>query len=396
MHRIETIRFLLKGDSSPHHFFGKRVPLHLINVLTQPRKTFEEIEILAEDIVRRNLLHPLIVVCFENEHCQEYLEVLNLLWQTNYQANDLLSATEESAKSFYILLAGERRYRACRYLQEVGCESCRREFGQGGCYERHFGDECIDVRLCINVSPLEALFIQTSENIHMRVSPHEEARFYNQLFQLVREAEPTYPLSRFAREVGRSEEKIREAVKFCLLPPEIQVFVEKGQLPYGIACEIARLHNLGFNEKKLEWWVMRALTGNYKISEFRELVTNYLRTHNSSQTSLFEIFSQEQRKQLEAPHFRQVVERRIVMALWSWIYYFSRVNTLFLEGKIGKKDSPFSERSPLRIFRRLIEEEKRLLPHLQTFLPGKEYEKSKGTLREAEKLITQLEEVAQE
>lgn len=340
-----TIR---KENSQPYHFKGARIPLTDINVLLQPRRTFEEIEILAEDIATKNLLHPLTIARFNRENCQRYLDVINLLWGTSYRVEELVSVNQKDKEIFYIILAGERRFRACKYLREVGCERCHEKFGPGGCYKRHFGNERVDARLCVNISPLEALFLQASENIHMRVPPHEEARFYYELFQLIRKAEPNYSVSRFARQVGRSPETLREAIKFCLLPVQIQEFVVKGQIPYGIACEIARLHaQTDMNDKALGWWVLRAITGNYKVPDFREMVTRYLVEHNSGQISLF---SPEQEKQLERFHFRRVVERQFIMAIWNFIYYFNRALILFSEGKLGKKDSPFSERSPVRIY----------------------------------------------
>jgi hypothetical protein len=382
-----TIR---KENFHPHHYQGARIPLDVINVLLQPRRTFEEIETLAEDIATKNLMHPLLVARFNPERCQRYLEVINLLWGTTYQITELVSVLERDEETFYILLAGERRLRACKYLQEVGCEYCREKFGPGGCYKRHFGDQRVDVRLCVDISPLEALFIQASENIHMRVPPHEEARFYSELFHLVKQVKPDYPLSQFARQVGRSPETVREAIRFCLLPKEIQDFVAKGQISYGIACEIARLHTqLDMDERALRWWALRAITGNYKVPEFREMVSKFLQEHNSGQISLF---GEAEEKQLRRFYFRRVVERQFIMAIWNFIYYFTRVLFLFQTGKLGKKDSPFSEKSPLRIYRKLIEIAENLLPHFWDLLRKEEREKAQKIFQETQRVISRLEE----
>jgi hypothetical protein len=207
----------------------------------------------------------------------------------------------------------------------------------------------------------------------------------------VKEIDPNYPVSRFARQVGRSPETVREAIKFCLLPSGIREYVEKGQIPYGMACEVGRLQQAGLKEKELEWWVLRALTGNYKVPEFRKLVTDFLHNCNSGQISLLDIFTEEQRKELEKPHFRMVVERHTIMAIWSWIYYFERVLDLFERDKLGKRDSPFSVRSPVRVFRTLIDREKQLLPHWQGLLPTKTYQEAEDTIRRAEEVLSQLE-----
>ena len=68
---------------------------------------------------------------------------------------------------------------------------------------------------------------------------------------------------------------------------------------------------------------------------------------------------------LERLKIKKVVEKEIVKAIWSWIYYFSKVNGLFEDGKLGLEDSPFSSGSPIKILRRLLGEIERLMPHLK-------------------------------
>lgn len=394
--RMTSLSFLLdKGNFRPHQYRGTRIPLQNINVLVQPRRTFQEIDILAEDIASKSLLHPLTVAQFDTKSCRKYLSLINSLWKTTYNIDELADTTENGRERvFYILLAGERRFRACLHLRDIGCERCLEEFGPNGCYKRHFGDESVDIRLCINIAPLEAIFIQASENIHMKVPPYEEATFYYQLFRLIKQIDPDYPLSRFARQVGRSPDTIRNAVRFCLLPAEIKGFVERDELAYGIACEIARIQKQAETEKEaLKFWVFKAITGNYRVQEFREVVTSYLRAHNSGQMSLLDIMGEKQREDMERSYFRWVVERQSIMAIWSWIFYFNRVTTLFLEGKLGRKDSPFSEGSPVRVFRRLLKEEERLLPHLRSFLPKRNayYQRVEEALMKTKEVLSQLE-----
>lgn len=61
----------------PPYFKSMRLPLNIINVLPQPRKTFEEINFLANDIAQKNLYNPLTIACFDREHCQKYIEPIN-------------------------------------------------------------------------------------------------------------------------------------------------------------------------------------------------------------------------------------------------------------------------------------------------------------------------------
>ncbi|MBI4114804.1 MAG: hypothetical protein HY445_03105 [Candidatus Niyogibacteria bacterium] len=381
---------LNKENSRPHHFQGMKLSLDILNVLPQPRKTFEEIEYLANDIAQKNLYNPLTVACFGRSNCQRYLELINLLWGVNFSIEELISVTEDGVEFFYVLLAGERRYRSCLYIRDVGCERCHEKFGPSGCYERHFSDLKVDVRSCIDISPLEAIFIQASENIHMRVPPHEEAKFYNQLFKLLKEINPEYHLSEFSRQVGRSPETIRQALRFCGLPLKYQEYIEKGKIVWGIGAEIAKLYAQGnLNEKDLEWWIIKVVTGNYKVPEFRKMVSKFLFDQNAGQTSFFD---QKQEEQLRRLDFRLVVQRYSIIAIYHSIYYLNRVFDLFVEGKLGKKDSPFSERSPIRIFRKLIELEAKLLPHLRNLLPERENERAQKVIEETKVILSRLEE----
>lgn len=375
-----------KKDNYSYCYLGTRISLDAINVLPQSRKTFQEIELLAEDIAAKKLMNPILVARFNQEICEQYLKTINHLWKTTYQIQNLISVNENKGETiFYILIAGERRLKACRYLQKFGCERCREKNNSlQGCYQYHFGDQMIEARLCLNIPPLKALLMQASENIHMRVPPHEEARFYSELFQLIRLDEPKYSLSRLARDVGRSPETIREALKFCLLPEETQNLVAKKMISYGIACEIAKLQVAGVNEKELQWWVLRAISGNYKVPEFQNMVTNLLRDRANGELKLF---TEQMEKEMKDGHIRLIAQQQMITAIWSWLGYFSRINSLFLEGKLGQKDSPFSEQSPLRIFRKLIEEEKKLLPHLKNLLKNKECQDAQRVIEETEKSI---------
>ena len=353
--------FLLEEDKM-HSYEGASIFLKDINVLPQPRKTFEDIEELSIDIKKHGLLEPLMVAFFDQESAKRYIEVINHLWETSFDINDLRvdSAGEETL--YYVLIAGERRIRACRLLWE---KRSRKK---------------IDVRLCINIRPLPALFRQLSENTHKRVPPHEEANAYYQLFMAIREYTPNYSLARFASNVGRNPTVLRKALQFCELPFTIREPVENGLVSYGIALQITRIHRSGEGEEQLKWWLLRAITENYKVYDFQKLITQHLHNKNSGQISLLDIMEEEQRLELEKPHFRSVVGKNIVRAIWSWIGYTNNVLHLFESGELGKEDSPFSEQSPLRVLVAFVEIHQRILPHLVDLMSKEDLEKAQVAL----------------
>lgn len=381
---------IANGETLPAQYLGDNIPTHLINVLPQTRRTFEDVDVLAEDLARHRLLHPLIVARLSKEDTEKHLALINALWKTDFKASNLMGVTEDNQLVFYILLAGERRYRACRHLQEVGCTTCQERYGAGGCYQRHFpeqamnGESKIEVRLCRGIGPIRAIFIQLSENTHMRVPPHEEARVYYELFKLIREVEPKFPIARFASEVGRRPDYVRSAIKFCELPNSVREFVEKGSIAYGMALEIARLQDLGLSESELQWWAQRAEVGSYKVPEFRQQVTTFISDRTSGQTMLG-IFTEAAEMEMRRAFIRQTVAREVIVALWSYIHYLQRVNGMIADGRIAKKESPYSHRSPVKVWREMLDVIAKTLPQWREILP-------KNVVADAKKILEETEQ----
>lgn len=61
----------------PYTTHEEKIPLDLINVLPQPRRTFEEIPLLADDIAAKGLINPITVGLFTPAQCRQYLQVIN-------------------------------------------------------------------------------------------------------------------------------------------------------------------------------------------------------------------------------------------------------------------------------------------------------------------------------
>lgn len=363
-------------------FTLRRIPLDWINTLPQPRQTFEEIEELAENIALRGLINPLTVVRFSAENAKRHLEKTANLWKTNLQLKSLKGVVEGNENFYYILISGERRLRALRHLQTL-----------------HSQEFHIPVSLCEDISSEEFFFLQVSENIHKQVPPHEQALAYVSLLRTRREENPKYPLAQFARDVGRSESKIRTDLRFCELPSIIQDFIVNDQLAYGIGDQLARLQPYYEDEKlkeeKLKSWAVLAMAGNYTVREFRKAVTNEIRQREFGQTMLG-LFEEEQEKVALRLKKRWVVARNMVRGLAKFNVYFRNVNSLFEKGLLGEEESPFSEGSPVRIFLAAISAEEGSLSYLRTLasksrLTKKEGEKSEAVLREARSLLELIE-----
>ncbi len=417
---FESLATLFLNGKKSYYFESGTLPVEAINVFLQPRKTFEGIHELSLDMAVHGQLHPVTVAPFNREECEGYLWFLKMIWtESPFTIEDARPYAQNGKEVYETLIAGERRVRAwshrrkkefdacpiCQELWETGCEDCRRRYGEeppGTCYQRHFGGppveqiEPIEVKFCVGINSLQAFFLQLAENTHMPVPSHEEARayvnFYKVLQRAAEEQDEKITPARFAGLVGRRPDYIRRAIRFCELPYAIQEMVEQKVITYGIALELARLQDAGLNEAELDWWLKEAVTQNYKTEEFRDIISQFIRNLNSGQTSLFDVFSEEQRREMEKLHFRMVVERHTIMAVWTWIHYMERLQDLFDRGKLGKKDSPFSIRSPVRVSRVLVEKIKQVLPCLEGHMPQEKHAEAKVVIRKAEKFLAKREE----
>lgn len=378
---LETL--LAAGEGYQPTYLGGALPLGTINVLPQPRKTFENLEELALDVARKRLLNPPTVARFTREDAATFLETVNRLWSTDFRIEALRATREDDAEVYYVLLAGERRFRACTILWERGCAECREASGEaplpeGACFRKHFDGDRLEVRLCQDIPALAALFLQLSENTHMPVPPHEEAEAYGRLFSLLLQADPKYTAARFAREVGRSADTIRRALRYLLLPPSVRAAVESRLIAYGAALEIQRLQEAGLDEERLQFWVMRAATERKSVEQFREEVTRHLKERASGQQSLLGMFQENQAVQ-ERAHVRRTVESQTIQAVWSWISYVARVKQLATARQIGHPGAPYSEDSPVRVLGRLTRSLEEALPLLEGFIP----DDARGAMRDA-------------
>ena len=119
------------------------LPIDDIIVLTQHRRTFvkEYIRTLADNIARTILMDPISVIAFEKKEAQEYVRIINEIFEVAHCLKDL----PISKDGFYnILGSGNNRLLSHELLWNEGCSVCLKEFGQekpGICYGRHFFPE---------------------------------------------------------------------------------------------------------------------------------------------------------------------------------------------------------------------------------------------------------------
>ncbi|MDO8499019.1 MAG: hypothetical protein Q7S44_04510 [bacterium] len=375
-------------------FVNTRISLGDINVLPQPRKTFEGLDILAQDIARNGLVYNLFVAQQTEESCVEYLNYINNVRKTEVNVGDLVHKNVGSKRIYYLLIDGETRFRAIKWLRENGCAECVEKHGPGGCncYSRHFTDNLVDARLATGMSPQEAIRLQYSANIHTKVPPYEEARDLYEFWNVRRRIDPRLSKAEFAREVGRSPQTIRDALKFCLLPDNIQELVTNKRLHYGIACELTRLQESSLPEEELLIWAVRGIIGSQKLAEFRQRVSQYLEERKNGQLSLLDLFDTNYQRQLERRNRRLVVGEKMVRGVHEvaryWKIILDSIGVKLIEADVipfDHIDDTYSLGSPLRVYRKFVELEAEVLALLRGRLPL-------HVVKQAEKVILQTQQ----
>ncbi len=373
--------------------------LSAINVLNQPRQTFEEIDSLATSIARKGTIHDINVAEYNQEGAQNYIDTINSIWGTQHSIDELVTVPNKDSKEnhYYILIAGERRLRAYKLLASDGCLDCQEKYGKDPCLNSkrhpHFTDDgTIEVKLINQPPPVEAIDIQASENTHMRPPPEEEAVFYDRYFKIKKDIDPSYTIAHFARDVGKSPSAIRDALRFCTLPQDVQTDVRNGDISYGIGVQLQRLKNaLELDAEEFNYWVMIAKADKVHVSDFTKRVSEVIESKQTNQT-LLGIFDEAQEKEMRKMHIKLVVAKHTVLGLWSFIHYFKRIQKMLESGELGRKESPYSIKSPLRVYKTLITQERELIPHLKDLLDTSEIEEAQKVLKLSEEIILSLEQ----
>lgn len=353
-------------------YYGAFIPIKAINILDQPRRTFEDIDILAESIARRRLLNPPNVALFDLNSAQRYIERLNGIWDRNYCIDDLVSIDVEGDERFCFLMAGERRTRACKYLFNEGCSRCKAEGYEGNCYERHFKRTTLEVRVASGIKPKEAVYTQFGENSHNALAPHEDASSIYKLYRREKEEEPTLTLTEFARRISKSADVVRNALRYFELPDPIKQAVVEKKLSYGIACEVARLRVfLSVDDEELIIQANQAMDNRENVDKVRERISGIITQRLAGQMNMLDDFLRNQSDAKKKLARRQTVNSQMVYGLCLIEEYLLYAAQLYEDGKLGVEGSRYSEASLIRHFLRANDRLNRILPYVSRSLkPG--------------------------
>lgn len=221
----------------------RKVPLDSIMVRPQMRKTFNEelIQILGQNIHIIGLLNPVIL-------------------------------NQETKRGRYVLVAGERRFRAYNILQ-------------------HFYPDnnytSIPSFVFRGLSDAQHTTLQLAENSYVAPHPAEAAESYAALFKKMVEQYRTQgeklSMAKFARMVGRSASTIRKSLEFVTLPAEVRIATKQNKIFYGVSFHLGKIQD---KDVRTTFMIEAALRG-WNESKAQEAVADYLEQVSSGQKDMF-------------------------------------------------------------------------------------------------------------
>lgn len=151
----------------------------------------------------------------------------------------------------YEIIAGERRYRACRDLGMKTVQVIKIDAGNSKSYE-----------------------ISVLENIQREnLNPIEEAESYIMLMEVY-----GYTQERLAEKLGKTRSSISNKTRILKLPETVKEMVKKNELSYGHARTL-----LGIQEsEKIEDLAYKIIEKKYSVRETERIVKNYTKKVNKN------------------------------------------------------------------------------------------------------------------
>ena len=338
-------------------------------IFPQPRVTFDEIDELSSSIDANGLLNPILVAEYERKEFENHLEIVNDCWLTNFKSEDFLpNAGTNERPLFRVLVAGERRVRAIKKLDENPLLL-----------------EGSPARVVYGTNLFRIFDLQFVENNHKQPPKHEEAIALANYFRVRKKDDASLTKAEFARKVGCSPQTILNALRFSALPDAIYKEVKEDKLNYGIAVELARLQEEGLEEEDLKHWMLKALLHRKTVEEFHVQISAYINHRKSGQASFFEMTSEE-----ASDSRRRTVEKEGLQYRWTMIHYNRRVAELFKRGLLGERESPYSKKSVVRTVNAQLAELKEVSEHIKRVISKNKAKEMDDEISAIENLLKSL------
>lgn len=353
--------YLLADLSDPAPAKPVALPLEFpLNTLRQVRMHIEQADLaeLAESIRMRGQLEPGLVTALTPKEADAYLVDVNELWGADYALKDMQACTLDGAHYYCFVVFGHRRLRACQVAERLQ----KTDPVEGAQFDNRF--RCV---LHFGLQLQEAILMQLNENTYQKPPLQDELRGIWRTWRLMTRQNHRLTKASFARTIGVSADKVRQALLFAELPESIQQFADPGNqagtLPCGFLVELARLaeaqvrHGRPLGEDDLWGAALYLVVKQTKLSAFRAEVSARIDALEHQQDSLFE----PEEMGPSQSKVRQVAEAQSLQAYLGLVAYLRRIIELDKAGMFGDASPPvstavvaeFSPHSPARMAQRM-------------------------------------------
>ncbi len=260
-----------------------------------PAERYKKIAELAQTIGANGLQNPLTVWTPSREQYKIYCRIVRRLF------GDAKSEVPSWYDGIVVLVAGHRRRAAiCRLLEE----------DPSTCMTRFPNSEIPVVLYGKGLGAVGALCNQLTENISQSpIPPAQTAKAVKGLWVVLHtngdgDTGRCMTQRAFAGQLGMSQRRVSEALRFCELPQEAQVAVSNGIVTWGCAMELSRLqrklkadlkkpkskvHSLDIDQKIILF--LAAATALRTKDKLREVIDKFLEDVIGGQGTLFDEFA---------------------------------------------------------------------------------------------------------
>lgn len=370
-------------DKRARQIESVRMPPEWFSVLTQVRRTNEIDEDFALGIHTFGQMNNGLAAVLSSTEAVRYVEEINQMWGTRHTLADLTLIIFEGKPSYLVIFAGHRRHAHVQHANACVAEG-RYPPADPSKFDSFYGAD-----LYFDITAEEAIEMQFNENHYLAPPLHEEAEAAWRLWRYKLKKNPHLTISAFGKSIGHSAEWVKNALRFCNLPPWFQSCVTgdnelKLTLPYGTLVALARLAESykaitgqEMGERAMQTWLVDAFANKLSTSAFNQRVSGYLeekRLQAAGQISLFGSDAEPTAVDRDR-HARRVVGTEMIRFLMLAISYASTVQKLQQGGLLGgdtylgphltlDERERYSPGSPVRLWVRFLDLVNGLTPEL--------------------------------
>ncbi len=315
-----------------------------------PREVLLE---LADSISTEGIIVPQSIAKFTTTEFEGYYDAVCAMYERTLPAEEKTALFSVTYKEHhYVVIAGEKRLRACHILWDEGCSACREANNgepvtDGKCWNKHFNNSAI---ISVNVPKTKdftrLMGIQIGENIHSRPSAPEEALAIARYTMTLQKNHAGISKKKIAQYIHRSSEAIDKAMSFYRLPASIQNLVGDKTIKYGTAIALARLHDEAhYTEEELLSESIKSVVQKdlRKVEVFDRHVEGLILAYRQKQNSnvvILDMFEASGSQPLETM-LKEVATKELVKTVFSLTTYWQKVaralenphNKMLLKGR---------------------------------------------------------------